>query len=113
MIVVAIGHVTNNVSEDTLCQLGFTTSCHANHQDRVVDEDELFNEELCGEGLFGWDGDVAHHITTTSVKVNGLEGLGPFGKLTWLHSTFWVFRTVHKVIKDSSLGGVLCSGLPF
>ena len=43
----------------------------------MVDEDEFLDKVLCGQSLLGWDCDVAHDVTTGSVKVNLLQSVGP------------------------------------
>lgn len=47
----------------------------------MVNEDELLDEVFCGKSLLGGDCDVAHDVSTGSVEVNLLQGIGPLLEL--------------------------------
>ena len=68
----------------------------------MINEDELLDEEFCGQSLLCWDCNVTHNITSACIKVDGLESLCPFSESAGLDSSFRVFRAVYVVIEDST-----------
>lgn len=77
----------------------------------MVNEDELSDEVLSGEGLFCGDCDVTHHVTFRRIKINLLKT--PLSVSHRLNASLGVFGAINKIIEHCSLRWEFSSGLPF